>query len=495
MGRKQHLLNKLFTEWIGKKTPNYNVENVVSNILSTSGSSPVYFTGNENMSALANVQSVPKNRTTVWLINPPSPNGRCYIRDLNRSGRLSNENTPWHQMSLALIAGNLENCNVRIIDCIQEGKDYEWLKKELKDGKPNWVIFNSISSILTSDMRTAFYAKSVGAKTITVGSYFPSGCEKFRDRFPSCDYFISGKPEQRIKWLIEKKRVKKNYLDVTRHDLLPKYRLPLIGEFSFVLLSRGCTNKCIFCRQTVTWNGAKNGVIYREPKRIVEEIKRYDLKNIVFHADTGTLNHDQMYELCELLEPLHIRWCCNARVDTVDINLLKAMKKAGCWILMYGIESGNQTVLNINKKNITLEDTETAIELTKKAGIKAWGYFMLGLLGDRQNTMEDTLDLSLRLPLDIANFAIATPYHGTEFFKIAKQMGNLKVDPDDYESFDQNYSAVVGYGHLPAHKIKSFQKYCYKRWYLRPYGLYKLFQIYGLRNIKLLFKTAINHLW
>jgi len=398
-------------------------------------------------------------------------------------------------MSLALIAGNLENCNVRIIDCIQEGKDYAWLKKELQKEKPDWVIFNSISSILTSDMQTAFYAKAIGAKTITVGSYFSEGSEKFRARFPSCDYFISGKPEQRIKWLIERKKVKANYLDCTRHDLLPKYGLPLIGRFSFVLLSRGCSNKCIYCRQTVTWNGAKNGVIYRKPERIVEEIKKYNLKNIVFHSDTGTLNHDQMYDLCERLEPLGVRWCCNSRVDTVDINLLKAMKKAGCWMIMYGIESGNQEVLDINKKGITLDDSKYAVLMAKQAGIKVWGYFMLGMLGDRLERMKETLDLSLSLPLDVANFALATPYHGTEFFNICRKMGNLKVSEDDYESFDQNYSAVVGYGHLPANRIKEFQKYCYKRWYLRPYGIWKLMQIYKIHDFKHFIKTALNHLW
>lgn len=398
-------------------------------------------------------------------------------------------------MSLALIAGNLENCDVKIIDCIQERRNYAWLKEKFKTEMPDWVIFNSISSILSEDMRTAFYAKSVGAKTITVGSYFSKGSKEFRDKFPSCDYFISGAVEKRIKWLIERKKVKADYLDRTRHDLLPDYGLPLIGRFSFVLLSRGCPNKCIFCRQTVTWNGAKNGVVFRDPSKIVDEIKKYSLKNVIFHADTGTLDSDQIEKLCGLLRGSGVRWCLNARVDSVTKPLLKDMKEAGCWIVMYGIESGNQQVLNINRKNITLEQSRNAIKWTKEVGLKSWGYFMLGLLGDTERSMQETLELALELPLDIANFALATPYHGTEFFKICKEMKYLKVGEKDYEAFDQNHSAIVGYGHLKAETIKEFQRYCYKRWYLRPYGLLKLLQIYKPSDYKHFFKTAINHLW
>jgi len=429
----------------------------------------------------------------VWLINPPSPDGHIYIRDLNRSGRRSKELTIWPQVSLAMIAGSLPEYECRIIDCIAERKNYAYLQAELRSGKPDWVIFNSISSTLTSDMLTSFYAKSVGAKTLSVGAHIGAKRIETLNQFPSCDYGISGRPENKIRRIITGKPCNKTFSELPspRYDLLPKskYHLPIIGNFMFVPLIRGCYNRCIFCRQNVTWKGK---VEFRDPSQVRKEIEENGLKTVIFHADTATLDRRYMINLCKEIKPTGVKWICNSRVNTVDRHLLSYMKSAGCWMICYGIESGDNQVLKLNKKEATVEEAELAVKWTKDAGIKVWGYFMLGLYGDTRETMEKTVALSKRLPCDLVNFAVSSPYPGTEWNKIASKKG--WINSSYWEDYDQNYSAIVCQANCPPSLVIQYIKKAYLSWYLRPYGIAKFLSMLKLSEIPFWLKLIRNHI-
>lgn len=428
----------------------------------------------------------------VLFCNAPSPNEFIFIRDTNRSGRRSIERTAWPQTSLAMMAGVLDSCECKIIDCMVENISYETLYGMMKKFKPDWVVTNPISSIFPMDMIVVHFAKSLGAKTVVISPHAKALKEEVYEQFPSLDHIINperGGPEveYQLRELITGQSAEGTSLSTlppAHQDLLPteRYSLPFIGKgFTFVIIARGCPYKCIYCRQGVMYEGE---VRYRNVDSVVKEIRKYGLKNIALHADTATLNKEWMYEFCRRI-PNGVRWICNSRVDTVDPCLLEAMKDAGCWMICYGIESGDNRVLEMNKKGATCEQAEKAVKWTKESGIKVWGYFMLGLYGDTPATMQRTIDFAWRLGVDIANFAVSAPYPGTEWHKYATAMGNDLHDT----TFDQNYFCAVDQPDCPANVVKEFQRKAYYRWYFSIRGL-----LIFLRNPEFFFHALTDHI-
>ena len=209
-------------------------------------------------------------------------------------------------------------------------------------------------------------------------------------------------------------------------------------------------------------------VRYRRVDSVIDEIKRYGLRNIALHADTATLNKEWMYEFCRKV-PKGVRWLCNSRVDTVSPEMLGRMRRAGCWMVCYGIESGDDKVLRMNRKGATCEQATQAVKWTKEAGMQVWGYFMLGLFGDTKETMERTIQFAKALPIDIANFAISSPYPGTEWHRFATNFHWL--DNVQWEDYDQNYKAIVNQPDAPPKLVQHMQGRAYRQWYLSHRGL------------------------
>lgn len=381
--------------------------------------------------------------------------------------------------------------DVRIYDCIAEKISYKQILEQLEEFKPDWVIVETVSSTLVHDLIVAHFAKSLGAKTVIISPHTEALKEETLKKFPSIDHIVDyekfqdaskpiKEPESHLRELITGEVCNTQFEDmpIPRQDLLPisKYRLPFIGNgYTFIITSRGCPYRCSYCRQGVTW---KNRVRYRPVDLVIEEIKRYSLKNIAFHADTATVNKGWIMEFCKKVPP-GVRWVCNSRVDTVDPEMLKAMKSAGCWMICFGQESGNDEVLKMNEKggNATVEQARKAFKWTKDAGIKIWFYAMLGLYGDTKKTMRQTIDLTKELSPDIVNFAVSAPYPGTRWHQIATEKGFL-ID-HKWSDYDQNYSAIVDQPDCSHQDVKAYQRKGYLEWYLSWRGL--RFLLHGLR--------------
>ena len=401
-----------------------------------------------------------------------------------------------------MLAGVFPDENVRIIDCIAEGIGYAKLYSMMQEFKPDWVVFNPVSSTITHDMIVAHYGKSLGAKTVAISPHTKALREESLGRYRALDYAVDytkggTEPEYNLRELIKgtsSERTSFENLPPARQDLLPisRYSLPFIGRgYTFVVTSRGCPWKCIYCRQTVM-NESK--VRYRPVDIVIEEIRRYKLQNIAFHADTATMNRKWIYEFCDQVEklPFKVRIVTNSRVDTVDLAMLKRMKKAGFWMICYGVESGDNKVLAMNKKEATVEQAKQAVKWAKEAGLKVWSYFMLGMLGDNAETMQKTIQLSLKLPSDIVNFAISAPYPGTEYGQIAEEKGWLK--DSRWEAYDQNYSAQVDQPGCPRDLVKRFQRKAYFSWYLSHRGLKFLANSFKPEYLSYFFNTIRDHL-
>ena len=261
-------------------------------------------------------------------------------------------------------------------------------------------------------------------------------------------------------------------LPLPMHELLPldRYRMPMLkGPYSFVVTSRGCPAGCTFCIKHVSYGYR---VRLRSPENIMEELwmlHNLGIHNIHMYTDLFTVDRDQVVGLCQdiLDAGLNIRWTCNSRVDFVDEEMLRQMRQAGCWMISWGIESGSKEVLKRARKGYRQEQAEEALRWAKAAGIKNWGYFIIGLPGETEETIRQTIDFAKGLPLDLALFHIAAPHPGTPFFFEVVENGWFRPGTR-WEEVDMDRSTVLDYPGLPAERLEYWQRRAFREWSLRP---------------------------
>ena len=185
--------------------------------------------------------------------------------------------------------------------------------------------------------------------------------------------------------------------------------------------SRGCPYKCTFCASPKFSRGT---IRFRSPENVVDEIeylvKNFGIKEIHFEDDNLTLWRDFAVKICNLIieRKIKVSWACpnGIRADKVDLELLKLMKKSGCYYVAFGIESGNQEILDGVKKELKLDDVRNAVKLTNKVGIMSQGFFIFGLPGETAETIEETIKFAKSLPLTRAQFLILDVMPGTEIW-------------------------------------------------------------------------------
>jgi len=261
-------------------------------------------------------------------------------------------------------------------------------------------------------------------------------------------------------------------LPLPAHELLPldKQRMPMMkGPFTFIVTSRGCPAGCKYCIKHVSY---QNSVRVRSAENICDEIQylnQLGIYNIHMYADLFTVNREHVVRFCEELirRDIKIKWTCNSRVDYVDEAMLTLMGQAGCWLISWGIESANELILKRARKKKKKEQACKALQWAKTAGIKNWGYFIIGLPGETEESIRETIDYAKQLPLDIALFHIAAPYPGTPFFY--EVVENKWFRPGTkWEEVDMDQSTVLDYENLTAEQLAYWQKRATREWSLRP---------------------------
>jgi radical SAM superfamily enzyme YgiQ (UPF0313 family) len=196
-----------------------------------------------------------------------------------------------------------------------------------------------------------------------------------------------------------------------------------------------------------------------------------------------------MVQLCEgiLKRRIRVRWQGPTRVDCVDMKLLQLMSKAGCKQLRYGIESGNQKILDLMNKRINLDMIERAITATRKARIKIVGYFILGYIGDNSITIRETINFAKRLKLDTAVFYPGTPYYKTKFYELAVE--RRLVDPDYWPQWVLGKRTDCLSDMVPG--IDRWVKRAFREFYYRPeYIIRYLLNIHSLKELRESFNAA-----
>lgn len=261
-------------------------------------------------------------------------------------------------------------------------------------------------------------------------------------------------------------------LPLPRHDLLPlqAYRAPLVpSPYAFVVTSRGCPGGCRFCIKHVSYGSS---VRFRSPENVLAEMELLagrGIRSIHMYADIFTVSREQVVGLCELIleRELRLQWTCNSRVDFVDPEMLRLMAQAGCTWISWGIESGSEEVLRRARKGIKLEQVERALRWSRKAGIRNWGYFIIGLPGETEETIQETIRFSRRLPLDLVLFHIAAPYPGSPLFFEVVERGWFRPGTR-WEQVDMDRSTVLDYPHLRAEELERWAQRAFRSWALRP---------------------------
>lgn len=243
--------------------------------------------------------------------------------------------------------------------------------------------------------------------------------------------------------------------------------------YAAVYSSRGCVYNCYFCFKGISGRCWRP----RTPENVLEEIdllvKKYHVKEIDIADDAFNTNLDRAKKICDMIierkYKLIIRCTNGMRANFVDEEFAEKMKKAGCNYAAFGVESGNQEILDKIPKGETLEEIERAFKLFKKAGIKTTAFIIFGLEGDTEKTMQDTIDfVKKRLKPNYVNFSIMTPYPGTRLYEKVKKEGKLFTE--DFSQYSHtNPRMMFTHPDFPSPELteKMFKK-AFKEFYTDP---------------------------
>jgi anaerobic magnesium-protoporphyrin IX monomethyl ester cyclase len=366
--------------------------------------------------------------------------------------------------------------------------------------KPNYVAISSNFSFQFP--RAVEVAKNIkkyfsNIKIIIGGAHITGiNTQKMMGVFSCFDYAIKGdgeyvtldvienKPLKKIQGLIyrDKQKIISNgmacindldKLPLPARDLvnLKKYKKQPFEyhhhKNTFLVTSRGCLFKCMNCL------GNTQKYRNRSPKNILDELlflKKKGVKDLTIYDPTFTMNPKRAERICDLMikNKIKMSWFCETRADTVNFNLLKKMKKAGCCAIFYGVESGSERILKKLGKKISKKTIKHAVYLTNKAKIKAYGGFMFGYPFESKNDFQKTINFAKELDIEVAWFNILTPLPGTDFWNY------INNDENDLTYLDGLSLYSVNSSFKNKILLKKQFKEAILSFYLRPKIIFKL---------------------
>lgn len=454
----------------------------------------------------------------ILILNPPAVDNVKVIREGRCMQKQDAWGTSWAPLTLATIAAVLRESDftINLKDCSNDGISFEQLKKEIEDFQPKLIIINTSTPSIIGDLKVADVAKEVNQeiKTVLFGVHPTVLPEEIFKQNANVGFIASREPEytlrdlalalrdgiaiDSVKGLIY--RGKNN--EIIRNDQRPfiedldelpfpawdlvnidNYRLPITNRpFLLVSPGRGCPYPCTFCAAEVFY-GKKSRL--KSPQRVISEVKyvreKYKVNDFLFWSESSTADREQIYNISKGLEQEvpGVKWACSSRVDVVDEELLRAMKRGGCWMISYGVEAGTQKVLDLMKKKIALSDIEKAVQITKKVGIEITGHVILGYPGETKDDILSTMKLLKKLDLDYIQVYCCVPFPGSALYDEAKKAGWLITD--DWSMFEQN-SSVISTAELSAEDVMKLREKMIRSFYLNPRKILK--QILKIRSFK-----------
>ncbi|MEM3071865.1 MAG: radical SAM protein [Candidatus Bathyarchaeia archaeon] len=429
----------------------------------------------------------------VMLINPPLPHSSPYTKELLTQ-----------PLGLAYIAAVLEKAGipVNILDCPPLNYTHEDVKRFLEKEDPEVVGVTSTTLTIESALKTASVVReaSPDARIYLGGPHVTFLDKETLMKAPYVDGVVRGEGEYTFLEIVE--RIRKGLslrnvkgLTLLRNgsvfrfperplikdlDSIPypaRHLLPLNRYKAFgmkcpsmsVLSSRGCPFRCKFCSVRRIFG---NMFRARTSENILEELEElyevYQTRYITFVDDIFTLDRRRTFEICRGITTsgLDIIWDCETRVDVLTKPLVDVMAEAGCQAIFFGVESGDQGILNAMGKGITTEQVRRAFKWAKEAGIKTIASVILFYPGENAHTIEKTVSFLKELDPDLAQFCIATPFPGTELYEEMVRNGLIQ-EIEEWSKFDV-LNPVFALNGFTIEEMKKTWSKAYISFYLRP---------------------------
>ncbi|MBU1291601.1 MAG: radical SAM protein [bacterium] len=418
------------------------------------------------------------------LIDPPDESPNFFQKQ--NTPKVTEMHEVYPSLGLLYIAAVLKqnNIDVCLIEARTRGLSYDKVIKEVKEEDPDFVGITAITARINNALYLSAKVKEINPdiKIILGGPHI-----HFEHRTvinnPSVDFCVRGEGEITVLHLITcvlnggnlrdirgiTFKAKNNEVTVNPDrpfiqdlDRLPFPERGLLhspaykgtwteGEaFSPMLATRGCPFLCQFCAAPTIWGRLQRR---RSVVNVLDELEeiynKFGVRYIRFVDDLLVVNKKWAIELCRgmIKRGLNdLSWACDGRVGVMSEELLEELKKANCKVIFYGIEFGNQRILDLSKKGINVTQVKETIEMTLKAEISSYGYFMMGYPTETVETVEDTINLATELGLeygmDNAGFSIVTPFPGTELYKYCQRNNMLKSTDWNRYSYQRGESII-----------------------------------------------------
>jgi anaerobic magnesium-protoporphyrin IX monomethyl ester cyclase len=238
-----------------------------------------------------------------------------------------------------------------------------------------------------------------------------------------------------------------------------------------LVTSRGCPFSCTFCdRSTSGKLGRYHSVEY--VMEMCHMLAKRGARHVIFYDDLFTVKKKRVIELCEAMirAKLPFTWSCNSHPNLLDLATMKLMKRARCWQIAYGVESGSQRVLNVVKHEVKLPRLRETLRMTREAGIRAKGYLMIGHPTENLESLEETRRFLEDVDLDVAQVTKFTPYPGTPAYPTIHQYGSFT---EDWERMNAMQFIFIPSG-LDEAILEDYFQRCYRAFYSRPRVLWGL---------------------
>jgi radical SAM superfamily enzyme YgiQ (UPF0313 family) len=403
-------------------------------------------------------------------------------------------------IDLMYAAGAFETVGAecRVADYPAEGGDWQAFERDLRAYRPHLLLLSVTTQTLLQDLRAATMAKQVdpAIRVLAKGAHFNVHDVDVVTDCAALDGVLRGEIEETclelgratppaeilgLTWRADDGTIVRNPDRPFPADLdaLPFPARHLIDNRLYVrpdtgapqasiVTNRGCPFRCVYCLASQT-AGPRNR--YRSVENVVAEIRecvdRHDITSFLFRSDLFTENKPWVIHLCRaiLAAGLRIDWACNARTDGVDAELLSWMRRAGCWVIAFGVESGEQAVLDRLEKRATVADAQQAVALCRQVGIKSSVYLMVGFPWDTPASIRRLSAFARELDPDVLEVLFPYPFPGTPLRRELVAHGLLGEHEYPIQSYDMPAYATE---HFSLAALAAARKRVLRDFYLRP---------------------------
>ncbi len=386
---------------------------------------------------------------------------------------------------------------VSIKDCFAEKMDWESFREFISKERPDIVGLGGMSPVIDNVFRAIKLIRPYSRHIVLGGPHASLFGKAVFEQCPEVDFGIVGEGEGSFLDLAvalqagrstrgiagvftrdyegpkRKELVDIDSLPFPDRGMVPqsRYKYPFSkGAVTTMFTSRGCPYCCTFCDKSTFGSRWRSRSAESVLEEIDEIINRHKIRSIIFYDDLFTVDKTRVAAICEgiLRRGYQFEWKCEGRVNLADLEVMKLMKRAGCSMMAYGVESGNQHGLDYLNKGTTLAQIENAFYLTRKARIKTMAYFILGIPVETYQDGLNTIEFARKIKTDYAQFSILSPFFGTKIYEDAIKNGwYAEINAQNPMDKDLKRPVILS-ENWNEQQLQEILKIAHRRFYLRP---------------------------